>query len=121
MRIFTALGSAIDYAHVRGMVHHDLKPGNVMFTTDGEVVLADFGLARIVGAEQHTITGSVYGTPAYMAPEQAQGERGDGRSDIYSLGIILYEMVTGRLPFEADTPFALIMKHVNEPPPRPAP
>jgi len=117
--IFTALASAIDYAHVRGMVHHDLKPGNVMFTSEGEVVLTDFGLARIVGSDHHTATGSVYGTPAYMAPEQAQGERGDGRSDIYALGVILYEIVTGRTPFEADTPFKLIMQHVNEPPPPP--
>jgi WD40 repeat protein len=118
-QIFTALAGAIDYAHVRGMVHHDLKPGNIMFTREGEVVLTDFGLARVVGASHHTTSGSVYGTPAYMAPEQAQGERGDGRSDIYALGIILYEMVTGRLPFEANTPFNLILQHANEPPPPP--
>jgi WD40 repeat protein len=119
VQIFTALSSAIDYAHARNMVHHDLKPGNIMFTAEGEVVLTDFGLARIVGAVHHTETSSVYGTPAYMSPEQAQGERGDGRSDIYSLGVILYELVTEQRPFEAETPFSLIMKHVNELPPPP--
>jgi serine/threonine-protein kinase len=75
VRLCTALAGAIDYAHARDVVHHDLKPGNVMFSAEGEVVLTDFGLARIVGAAQHTEAGSVYGTPAYMAPEQAQGER----------------------------------------------
>jgi serine/threonine protein kinase len=119
VQLFTALGSAIDYAHARDMVHHDLKPGNIMFTADGQVVLTDFGLARIVGAGHHTATGAVYGTPGYISPEQAQGERGDGRSDIYALGLILYELVTGRRPFEADTPFALLMQHIKEPVPPP--
>jgi serine/threonine protein kinase len=113
-RIITALASAIDYAHSRGMVHRDLKPANIMFTVEGQVVLTDFGIARIVGATRYTLTGAISGTPAYMSPEQGQGERGDERSDIYSLGVILYEMVTGRVPFDADTPFAIIMKHINE-------
>lgn len=118
-RIFTALASAIDYAHSRGMVHRDLKPANIMFTAEGQVVLTDFGIARIVGATRYTLTGAISGTPAYMSPEQGQGERGDERSDIYSLGVILYEMVTGRVPFDADTPFAIIMKHINDPLPLP--
>ncbi len=118
-RIISALASAIDYAHSRGMVHRDLKPANIMFTAEGQVVLTDFGIARIVGATRYTLTGAISGTPAYMSPEQGQGERGDERSDIYSLGVILYEMVTGRVPFDADTPFAIIMKHINDPLPLP--
>jgi serine/threonine protein kinase len=113
-RIITALADAIDYAHSRGMVHRDLKPANVMFTADGQVVLTDFGIARIVGATRYTMTGAISGTPAYMSPEQGKGERGENPSDIYSLGVVLYEMVTGRVPFDADTPFAIIMKHVND-------
>ncbi len=118
-RIFTALCSAIDYAHSRGMVHRDLKPANVMINGEGQVVLTDFGIARILGATQYTQTGALSGTPAYMSPEQGQGERGDKRSDIYSLGVMLYEMVTGAVPYDADTPFAVIMKHISEPLPLP--
>jgi serine/threonine-protein kinase len=117
--IFSALASAIDYAHSRGMVHRDLKPSNIMFTEDGQVVLTDFGIARMMGDSHITLTGQVMGTPAYMSPEQGQGKRGDERSDIYSLGVILYEMATGRVPFEADTPFAIIMKHISQPLPPP--
>jgi serine/threonine-protein kinase len=118
-RIFTALCSAIDYAHSRGMVHRDLKPANVMINQEGQVVLTDFGIARIIGATQYTQTGALSGTPAYMSPEQGQGERGDGRSDIYSLGVMLYELVTGAVPYDGDTPFAVIMKHISEPLPLP--
>jgi serine/threonine protein kinase len=118
-RIFSALCSAIDYAHARRMVHRDIKPANVMINQEGQVVLTDFGIARIVGGTQYTQTGALSGTPAYMSPEQGQGERGDERSDIYSLGVMLYEMVTGLVPFEADTPFAVIMKHISEPLPLP--
>jgi hypothetical protein len=117
--ILTAIGHAVDYAHRRGMVHRDLKPANIMFTAEGQPVLTDFGIAKIVGAKSYTVTGAVSGTPAYMSPEQGQGERGDERSDIYSLGVILYEMVTGRVPFDADTPFAIIMKHIKDPLPLP--
>ncbi len=118
-RIFTALCSAIDYAHARGMVHRDIKPANVMINQEGQIVLTDFGIARIVGATQYTQTGALAGTPAYMSPEQGQGERGDERSDIYSLGVMLYEMVTGTVPYDADTPFAVIMQHVSQPLPLP--
>jgi hypothetical protein len=117
--IFTGLCSAIDYAHARGMVHRDIKPANVMINEEGQVVLTDFGIARIMGATQYTQTGALSGTPAYMSPEQGQGERGDERSDIYSLGVMLYEMVTGAVPYDADTPFAVIMKHISEPLPLP--
>jgi serine/threonine protein kinase len=121
-RIFMALCSAIDYAHTRPrpMVHRDIKPANVMINQEGNVVLTDFGIARIVGGTQFTQTGALSGTPAYMSPEQGQGERGDKRSDIYSLGVMLYEIVTGIVPFEADTPFAVIMKHISEKLPLPS-
>jgi serine/threonine protein kinase len=118
-RILTAIGNAVDYIHRRGVVHRDLKPANIMFTSKGEPMLTDFGIAKIVGAKRFTMTGAISGTPTYMSPEQGQGGRGDERSDIYSLGVILYEMVTGRVPFDANTPFVLIMKHIQDPPPLP--
>jgi serine/threonine protein kinase len=119
LRIFQALASALGYAHQQGMVHRDIKPANVMLTTKNEVILTDFGVAKIVGTTQYTVTGAVIGTPAYMSPEQGHGERGDERSDIYALGVMLYEMVTGQVPFDADTPLAVIMKHMNAPLPLP--
>ncbi|MEW5960594.1 MAG: serine/threonine-protein kinase, partial [Chloroflexota bacterium] len=94
-RIFAALCSAIDYAHSHGMVHRDLKPANVMINQQGQVVLTDFGVTRMLGATVFTQTGALAGTPAYMSPEQGQGQHGDERSDIYSLGVMLYELVTG--------------------------
>jgi serine/threonine protein kinase len=118
-RIFVALCSAIDYAHARKMVHRDLKPANVMINQQGQVVLTDFGITRIIGGTQFTQTGALSGTPAYMSPEQGQGQHGDERSDIYSLGVMLYEMVTGVIPFDADTPFVVILKHISEPVPPP--
>ena len=118
--IVSALASALDYAHAQGMVHRDVKPANIMFTSDDQVVLADFGLARITGATRLTASDAVTGTPAYMSPEQGLGQRGDERSDIYALGVILYEMVTGHVPFEADTPWAMIVKHINDPLPSPS-
>ena len=119
-RLMVALADAIDYAHSQGMVHRDLKPGNFMLSRAGQVLIMDFGIAKIMGSTQYTVTGAVTGTPAYMSPEQGQGERGDERSDIYSLGIVLYEMVIGQVPFDADTPFAAIMKHITEPLPIPS-
>ncbi|MBE7555200.1 MAG: protein kinase [Anaerolineales bacterium] len=118
-RIFIALCSAIDYAHARQMVHRDLKPANVMINQQGQIVLTDFGITRIIGGTQYTQTGALSGTPAYMSPEQGQGQHGDERSDIYSLGVMLYEMVTGAVPFDADTPFVIILKHISEPIPPP--
>ena len=118
-RLMIALCEALDYAHNRGMVHRDLKPGNFMLTQEGQIMVLDFGIAKIVDATTLTLTGAVTGTPAYMSPEQGQGERGDERSDIYSLGIVLYEMATGRIPFDADTPMAVIFKHISDPLPLP--
>ncbi len=119
VRIFKAICSAVDYAHSRGRIHRDIKPDNIMFDADGRPVLTDFGIATIVGGTRFTATGAMIGTPAYMSPEQGKGEPGDERSDIYSLGVVLYEMVTGSVPFDADTPFAVVLKHVNEPLPLP--
>ncbi|NJN97435.1 MAG: serine/threonine protein kinase [Anaerolineales bacterium] len=119
-RVFIPLCSAIDYAHARQMIHRDLKPANVMINQQGQIVLTDFGITRIIGGTQYTQTGALSGTPAYMSPEQGQGQHGDERSDIYSLGVMLYEMVTGAVPFDADTPFVVILKHISEPVPPPS-
>lgn len=118
-RIILATGSALKYAHDRGMVHRDVKPANVMITTDGQVILTDFGIAKIVSASNLTASGAMVGTPSYMAPEQGMGQPGDERSDIYSLGVMLYQLLLGRLPYDADTPLAVVLKHINEPLPMP--
>jgi serine/threonine-protein kinase len=119
LRITRDVGSALGYAHERGIVHRDVKPANVILEASGRVILTDFGVAKILTGTQFTATGTVLGTPAYMAPEQGLGQPGDGRSDIYSLGVMLYEMATGRLPFDADTPLAVVMKHIHDPLPLP--
>ena len=117
LRIVHDSGSALAYAHRQGMIHRDVKPANLMLDSDGRVVLTDFGIAKIVTGVQFTASGGMVGTPAYMAPEQGLGEAGDERSDIYSMGVILFQLCTGRLPYEADTPLANILKHLNEPMP----
>lgn len=120
-RIFTQLAEALNYAHDRGVIHRDLKPSNALIDSQGNLFLTDFGIAKLLENTSHfTKTDTVMGTPAYISPEQAQGQTVDKRSDIYSLGIILYEMVTGRVPFMADTPLAVIYKHVNAPLPPPS-
>jgi len=115
--VFGAVGSAIDYVHEQGMVHHDLKPANILFTSKGQVVVSDFGISRMVADYDE---GGVYGTPKYMSPEQVQSQRPDKRSDIYSLGIILFEMVTGQVPFDDDTPYTIITRHISDPLPPPS-
>ncbi|MEW6406749.1 MAG: protein kinase, partial [Chloroflexota bacterium] len=120
----------IDYAHSQGVVHRDIKPANIILhsrnrefeentplTKSVEAIITDFGLARIAHSGQQTASGFVSGTPAYMSPEQASGSKVDHRTDIYSLGIILYELLAGRVPFEADTAITVIFKHINESPP----
>ena len=119
VRIILSVGSALKYAHERGMVHRDVKPANVMITVDGQVILTDFGIAKIVSAANLTASGAMVGTPSYMAPEQGMGQPGDERSDIYSLGVMLYQLILGRLPYDADTPLAVVLKHINEPLPLP--
>ena len=108
---------AVDYAHQRGMIHRDIKPANLMLTTTGQVILMDFGIAKIVGGTRHTATGAVVGTAMYMSPEQIKGEQPDRRTDIYSLGVTLFEMVSGRPPFDANSAMTLMMMHVNDPVP----
>jgi len=116
LRITREAANALSYAHRAGMIHRDVKPANLMIdkVEADRVVLTDFGIAKIVTGSQFTMTGGLIGTPAYMAPEQGVGETGDERSDLYSLGIIFYQMLTGELPYDADTPLALVLKHVNE-------
>jgi eukaryotic-like serine/threonine-protein kinase len=111
------IAAGLDYAHARGVVHRDIKPGNVLFTDEGRAVLADFGLAWLLEGTKLTLTGGVIGTPEYMAPEQASGEPIDHRTDVYALGVVLYEMLVGERPFVADTPIAVLLMHLQDPAP----
>jgi serine/threonine-protein kinase len=116
--IAAQVADALNYAHQQGFVHRDVKPANVLLTRDGRPLLADFGIARALDASMHlTRTGASIGTPEYMAPEQAEGQPADGRTDIYALGIVLYEMLTGQVPFSTPTPMATLYKQVHDPPP----
>jgi serine/threonine protein kinase/tetratricopeptide (TPR) repeat protein len=117
--IVTGIGGALAYAHRQGMIHRDVKPHNIMFTAEGQPLLTDFGIAKIAGGANVSASGVLSGTPAYMSPEQGRALPLDARTDIYSLGVVLYEMVTGRIPFDADTPFAVVIKHINDPLPLP--
>lgn len=115
-QIITQVGGALEYAHQRGMIHRDVKPRNILIDETGNCLLSDFGLARMTEpAAALTTSGTIMGTPAYMSPEQGAGEPLDNRTDIYSLGIILYELATGRVPFRAETPIAVILKHIQDP------
>lgn len=112
---FYQVAEALDYAHQQGIIHRDLKPGNIMLDEHGNAYLSDFGIARVMGSN---LTGSaIIGTPAYMSPEQAHGVNIDARSDIYSLGIVLFELITGREPYQAETPMSLLLMQINEPVP----
>jgi serine/threonine protein kinase len=121
-KLFTQLAEALSYAHGRGIVHRDLKPANALIDSHGNVFLTDFGIAKLLesASPRLTQTDAIMGTPAYISPEQAQGQPVDQRSDIYSLGIILYEMVTGSVPFVAETPLAVLFKHISDPLPPPS-
>jgi serine/threonine protein kinase len=111
------IAAGLDYAHGRGVIHRDIKPGNVLMTEDGRAVLADFGLAWLLEGAHLTLTGGVIGTPEYMAPEQASGEGIDHRADVYALGVVLYEMLVGERPFVAETPIGVLLQHLQDPPP----
>ncbi len=115
--ILGRLAEALDYAHECGLVHRDIKPGNIVVHPSGNVTLADFGVARAAQETRLTTTGALIGTPKYMSPEQVRGEEVDRRTDVYSLGIVAYEMLCGRAPFEAATPHAVLYQLMHEPPP----
>jgi serine/threonine protein kinase len=128
-RLLSGVASALQYAHESGVVHRDVKPGNILLTSrslqivpgvtmplDFEAVLTDFGLVRILNSTRQTTIGQTAGTPAYMSPEQAMGLTTDGRTDIYSLGIVLYEMLSGDVPFDGETTMSVLLKHLNEAP-----
>jgi serine/threonine protein kinase/DNA-binding LacI/PurR family transcriptional regulator len=118
--ILQQIAGALDYAHQRGVVHRDIKPSNVLIDEQGNAYLDDFGLAQVLDpdlAHNLTQTGTLVGTPTYISPEQALEARGDARSDLYSLGIVLYEMLTGRPPFTGDSMFNIMRAHISEPPP----
>ncbi|MDW8327100.1 MAG: serine/threonine-protein kinase, partial [Anaerolineales bacterium] len=118
--LFNALASAVDYAHARNMIHRDLKPGNIILTGDGQVILTDFGIARMVGEALPAATGRrPAGTPIYMAPELCRGQPGDRASDIYALGVILYGLMTGNMPFDAENPDELLRLQIEQAPPPP--
>ncbi|HEX3032915.1 MAG TPA: Stk1 family PASTA domain-containing Ser/Thr kinase [Bacillota bacterium] len=106
----------LEHAHQRGIVHRDVKPHNILVTSTGRVKVTDFGIAKAITSDAVTQAGTIIGSVHYIAPEQAKGEAGGIRSDLYSVGVVLYEMVTGQLPFEGDTPIAMAMKHIQEEP-----
>src|SRR5688572_5485351 len=129
-QILTSIASAVDYAHNHNIIHRDIKPANILLRSkngqvrlneplpqDVEPVLTDFGLVRLIDSNTQTSTGTVSGTPAYMSPEQARGDKVDKKTDLYSLGVVLYEMLAGNVPFDAESSFGVLMKHLNDPPP----
>jgi len=122
LEVIAGVLAALDYAHRHGIVHRDIKPANIMISTNGDAKVMDFGIARAMSdaATSVTATSAVMGTAQYLSPEQARGELVDARSDIYSSGCVLYELLTGVTPFNGDSPVAIAYQHVNEPPKPPS-
>ena len=120
-RLLDQIGAALDHAHLREqpVLHRDIKPSNIMIGPNERAILTDFGIARLMGDASLTQVGQMVGTPAYMAPEVVQGHEADGRADVYALGVVLFQLVTGRAPFSAETPLALLHQQVHTPPPNP--
>jgi eukaryotic-like serine/threonine-protein kinase len=115
--IIGKIAQGLAFAHRKGIVHRDLKPDNVLFDENGEPFISDFGIAKLAEAGGNLTGSGVIGTPAYMSPEQAQGSEIDARSDVYGLGVIIYQMLTGDQPYSADTPMGVVLKHITEPVP----
>ena len=117
LTIALQMARALGFAHERGVIHRDVKPQNVLLNEDGQAKMTDFGIARSVDVQGVTITGTVLGTSEYIAPEQARGQQVNALTDVYSLGVVLYELLTGAVPFEGESFVAIALRHVNEPPP----
>ncbi|TMC96753.1 MAG: serine/threonine protein kinase [Chloroflexi bacterium] len=115
IQVLTPVASALDYAHSQGVLHRDVKPSNIMLLSDGTPVLTDFGLAKVLGGDTITVTGQVLGTPEYMAPELVSGDGAGPAADRYSLGVVAYQMLTGRVPFQGNTPGATLMAQIHDP------
>lgn len=121
VRLIGQVARALGYAHSKGIIHRDIKPDNIMIVNDGQkAMVMDFGIARVADSSLKTQTGISMGTPKYMSPEQARGQHVDARSDLYSLGVVLFAALTGDLPFDGDSPFTVALKHIQEPPPLPS-
>jgi tRNA A-37 threonylcarbamoyl transferase component Bud32 len=116
-RIIERISSALAYAHKNGLIHRDLKPDNILFDSNGDPFISDFGVAKLTDSSSNMTGSGIIGTPAYMSPEQAQGEKVDNRSDIYGLGVIIFQMLSGEQPYNATTPMGIAVKHITDPVP----
>jgi len=116
-QIIARIAPGLTYAHRKGVIHRDLKPDNILFDDEGDPFISDFGIAKLTEATGNLTVSGVIGTPAYMSPEQAQGHEIDSRSDIYGLGVIVYQMLSGQQPYSADTPMGVVVKHITDPVP----